>query len=183
MPDTMGLIMLANGDDPSKVEADAFDRAISTLQDAVDSGQIRRFTGNDYLEDFPAGNAWAGMTWSGDVAQLQTDTKGLKWVVPDDGGMIFTDNMLIPQGGDVFTASTYMNYVYDPKVAAEIAAWVNYISPVEGAKEELAAIDPSLAENPLIIPTEELLANVKAFDPEAADNTDFKEKFQSVIGA
>jgi spermidine/putrescine transport system substrate-binding protein len=183
MPDTMGLIMLANGDDPSKVEADAFDRAISTLQDAVDSGQIRRFTGNDYLEDFPAGNAWAGMTWSGDVAQLQSDTKGLKWVVPDDGGMIFTDNMLIPQGGDVFTASTYMNYVYDPKVAAEIAAWVNYISPVEGAKEELAAIDPSLAENPLIIPTEELLANVKAFDPEAADNTDFKEKFQSVIGA
>lgn len=183
MPDTMGLIMQANGDDPTKVQPDAFDRAISTLQDAVDSGQIRRFTGNDYLEDFPAGNAWAGMTWSGDVAQLQTDTPGLKWVLPDDGGMIWTDNMLIPTGGDVFTASTFMNFVYDPKIAAQIEAWVNYICPVEGAKEEMTKLDPSLAKNPRIFPTEEMLANVKAFDTKAADNTDFKEKFQAVIGA
>jgi spermidine/putrescine transport system substrate-binding protein len=179
----MGLIMRANGDDPSKVEADAFDRAIQTLQDAVDSGQIRRFTGNDYLEDFPAGSAYAGMTWSGDVAQLQSDTPGLKWVIPDDGGMIWTDNMLIPLGGDVFTASTYMNFAYDPKVAAEIEAWVNYICPVVGAKEEMQNIDPSLAENPQIFPDEETLAKVKLFDAEAADNTDFKEKFQAVIGA
>jgi spermidine/putrescine transport system substrate-binding protein len=183
MPDSMGLIMLANGDDPTKVEPDAFDKAISVLQDAVDSGQIRRFTGNDYLEDFPAGNAWAGMTWSGDVAQLQTDTPGLEWVLPDDGGMLWTDNMLIPTGGDVFTASTYMNFVYDPKVAAVIEAWINYICPVEGAKEEMTKLDPALAKNTNIFPTEEMLAQVKAFDTEAADNTDFKEKFQAVIGA
>ena len=183
MPDTIGLIMQANGDDPSKVEAEAFDRAIQTLQDAVDSGQIRRFTGNDYLEDFPAGSAYAGMTWSGDVAQLQTDTPGLKWVIPDDGGMIWTDNMLIPLGGDVFTASTYMNFVYDPAIAAEIEAWVNYICPVVGAQEELAKIDPELAENPQIFPDDATLAKVKLFDAEAADNTEFKEKFQAVIGA
>jgi spermidine/putrescine transport system substrate-binding protein len=183
MPDTMGLIMLANGDDPGKVEPEAFDRAIQTLQDAVDSGQVRRFTGNDYLEDFPAGSAYAGMTWSGDVAQLQSDTPGLEWVIPDDGGMSFTDNMLIPLGGDVFTASTYMNFVYDPKIAAEIEAWVNYICPVVGAKEELAKIDPELAENPQIFPDEATLAKIHAFDPEAADNTDYKEKFQAVIGA
>jgi spermidine/putrescine transport system substrate-binding protein len=183
MPDTIGLIMQANGDDPSKVEAEAFDRAIQTLQDAVDSGQIRRFTGNDYLEDFPAGSAYAGMTWSGDVAQLQSDTPGLKWVIPDDGGMIWTDNMLIPLGGDVFTASTYMNFVYDPTIAAEIEAWVNYICPVVGAQEELAKIDPELAENPQIFPDDATLAKVKLFDAEAADNTEFKEKFQAVIGA
>jgi spermidine/putrescine transport system substrate-binding protein len=183
MPDTMGLIMLANGDDPGKVEPEAFDRAIQTLQDAVDSGQVRRFTGNDYLEDFPAGSAYAGMTWSGDVAQLQSDTPGLEWVIPDDGGMSFTDNMLIPLGGDVFTASTYMNFVYDPKIAAEIEAWVNYICPVVGAKEELAKIDPELAENPQIFPDEATLAKIHAFDPEAADNTDYKEKCQAVIGA
>jgi len=183
MPDTIGLIMQANGDDPSKVEAEAFDRAIQTLQDAVDSGQIRRFTGNDYLEDFPAGSAYAGMTWSGDVAQLQSDTPGLKWVIPDDGGMIWTDNMLIPLGGDVFTASTYMNFVYDPAIAAEIEAWVNYICPVVGAQEELAKIDPELAENPQIFPDDATLAKVKLFDAEAADNTEFKEKFQAVIGA
>jgi spermidine/putrescine transport system substrate-binding protein len=183
MPDTMGLIMLANGDDPAKVEPEAFDRAIQTLQDAVDSGQVRRFTGNDYLEDFPAGSAYAGMTWSGDVAQLQSDTPGLEWVIPDDGGMSFTDNMLIPLGGDVFTASTYMNFVYNPKIAAEIEAWVNYICPVVGAKEELAKIDPELAENPQIFPDEATLAKIHAFDPEAADHTEYKEKFQAVIGA
>jgi spermidine/putrescine transport system substrate-binding protein len=183
MPDTMGLIMQANGDDPTKVEADAFDKAIQMLQDAVDSGQIRRFTGNDYLQDFPAGSTWAAMTWSGDVAQLQADTPGLKWVIPDDGGMIWNDNMLIPTGGDVFTASTYMNFAYDPKIAAEIEAWVNYICPVVGAKEELLKIDPDLAKNVLIFPTDEMLQRVKLFDAEAADNQDFKEKFQAVIGA
>ncbi len=183
MPDTMGLIMQANGDDPTKVEADAFDRAIQTLQDAVDSGQIRRFTGNDYLEDFPAGSAYAGMTWSGDVAQLQSDTPGLEWVIPDDGGMIWTDNMLIPIGGDVFTASTYMNFVYDPEIAAEIEDWVNYICPVVGAKEAMEKLDPPLAKNPQIFPDDATLAKVKLFDAEAADNTDFKEKFQAVIGA
>jgi spermidine/putrescine transport system substrate-binding protein len=153
------------------------------LQGAVDSGQIRRFTGNDYLQDFPAGSTWAAMTWSGDVAQLQADTPGLKWVIPDDGGMIWNDNMLIPTGGDVFTASTYMNFAYDPKIAAEIEAWVNYICPVVGAKEELLKIDPDLAKNVLIFPTDEMLQTVKLFDAEAADNTDFKEKFQAVIGA
>jgi spermidine/putrescine transport system substrate-binding protein len=183
MPDTMGLVMQANGDDPTKVEADAFDRAIQTLQDAVDSGQIRRFTGNDYLEDFPTGSLWAGMTWSGDVAQLQEDSPGLEWVIPDDGGMIWNDNMLIPLGGDVFTASTYMNFVYDPAIAAEIEAWVNYICPVVGAKEEIEKIDPSLAKNPQIFPDEETLSKVKLFDAEAADDTDFKEKFQAVVGA
>jgi spermidine/putrescine transport system substrate-binding protein len=165
------------------VDPAAFDSAIEMLQSAVDSGQIRRFTGNDYLQDFPAGSTWAAMTWSGDVAQLQSDTPGLQWVIPDDGGMIWTDNMLIPTGGDVFTASTYMNFVYDPKIAAEIEAWVNYICPVVGAKEEIAKIDPSLAKNPQIFPDEATLSKVKLFDADAADNPDFKEKFQAVIGA
>jgi spermidine/putrescine transport system substrate-binding protein len=183
MPDTMGLVMQAQGADPSKVDPAAFDSAIEMLQSAVDSGQIRRFTGNDYLEDFPAGSTWAAMTWSGDVAQLQTDTPGLKWVIPDDGGMIWNDNMLIPLGGDVFTASTYMNFVYDPAVAAEIEAWVNYICPVVGAQDEIKKIDPALAENPQIFPDEATLSKVKLFDAEAADATDLKEKFQAVIGA
>jgi spermidine/putrescine transport system substrate-binding protein len=183
MPDCMGLIMQSNGDDPTKVDPAAFDKAIGTLQDAVDSGQIRRFTGNDYGDDLSSGNVAAAMAWSGDVVQLQLDNPDLEFVLPDGGGMIWTDNMLIPTGGDVFTASTYMNFVYDPKVAAEIEDWVNYICPVEGAKEELLKIDPGVAKNPLIFPTEDMLANVKSFDPEAADNPDYKEKFQAVTGA
>ena len=183
MPDCMGLVMQSNGDDPTKVDPAAFDKAIGTLQDAVDSGQIRRFTGNDYGDDLSSGNVAAAMAWSGDVVQLQLDNPDLEFVLPEAGGMIWTDNMLIPTGGDVFTASTYMNFVYDPKVAAEIEDWVNYICPVEGARDELLKIDPGVAKNPLIFPTEDMLANVKSFDPEAADNPDYKEKFQTVTGA
>ena len=183
MPDTMGLSMQSNGDDPTTVDPAAYDKANGTLQDAVDSGQIRRFTGNDYGDDLSAGNVAAAMAWSGDVVQLQLDNPNLEFVLPDDGGMIWTDNMLIPTGGDVFTASTYMNFAYDPKVAAEIEDWVNYICPVVGAKEELLKIDPGVAKNPLIFPTEEMMASVKSFDPEAADNQDYKEQFQTVTGA
>lgn len=183
MPDTMGLVMLANGDDPTNVEAEAFDRGIETLQQAVDSGQIRRFTGNDYAPLLAKGEIAACIAWSGDIVQLQFDNPGLEFVIPEDGGMIWTDNMLIPQGGDVYTASTFMNFVYQPAIAAQIEAWVNYICPVQGAKEELEKEDPELARNELIFPSEETLAQVKIFDAEAADNQEFKEKFATVTGA
>jgi spermidine/putrescine transport system substrate-binding protein len=183
MPDTMGLIMQQNGDDPTKVEAAAFDKAVESLQQAVDSAQIRRFTGNDYADGLANGNIWAAMAWSGDVVQLQLDNPRLKFVIPETGGMIWTDNMLIPEGGDVYTASVFMNFVYDPKIAAQIEDYVNYICPVEGAKDELLKIDPPVAKNTLIFPDAETLSKVKAFDPEAADNPDFKEKFQAVTGA
>ena len=183
MPDTIGLIMQANGDDPAKVAPEGFDRAIETLQQAVNSNQIRKFTGNDYAPLLAKGEIAACIAWSGDVVQLQFDNPNLKFVIPDDGGMIWTDNMLIPTGGDVFTASTFMDYVYRPDVAAQIEAWVNYICPVEGAKEELAKEDPELAKNELIFPTDETLAKVKIFDAEAADNQEYKEKFTAVTGA
>ena len=183
MPDTMGLLLQLDGADPTKVDEAAFDKAIGRLQAAVDSGQIRQFTGNDYAPLLAKGDAWACVAWSGDMVQLKLENPKLQFVIPDEGGMIWTDNMLIPTGGDVFTASTFMNFVYDPKVAAQIEAYVNYICPVEGAKEEIRAIDASLADNPLIFPDEATLAKVKIFDAEAADNTKLKQKFQQVIGA
>jgi spermidine/putrescine transport system substrate-binding protein len=183
MPDTMGLILVDQGADPSAVEGEAFDEAISMLQEAVSSGQIRRFTGNDYAPLLARGDIAACVAWSGDIVQLQLDNPNLKFRIPDKGGMIWTDNMLIPKGGDVFTASTFMDFVYDPVVAAQIEAYVNYICPVEGAREEMQKLDPEIARNELIFPSEETLAKVQIFDAEAADNQDFKEKFQAVVGA
>jgi spermidine/putrescine transport system substrate-binding protein len=183
MPDTMGLMLQLDGADPAAVDAAAFDKAIERLQAAVDSGQIRQFTGNDYSGMLAKGDVWAAVAWSGDMVQLQLDNPQLEFVIPDEGGMIWTDNMLIPTGGDVFTASTFINFVYDPKIAAQIAAYVNYISPVEGAKEEAAKLDPELAENQLIFPDDDTLSKVKIFDAEAADDTELKEKFQAVVGA
>ena len=183
MADTMSLVMLANGDDPTKVDDASFDRALKRIQKAVDSDQIRQFTGNEYTGPLSKGDLAAAFSWSGDVVQLVPDNKNLVWNLPESGGDIWTDNMFIPKGGDVFTASTYMNYVYDPKVAAKIAAYIQYVTPVKGTKEELAKTDPDLANNPLIFPDEETLSNVKIFDSEALQNQDFQEKWQALIGS
>jgi spermidine/putrescine transport system substrate-binding protein len=184
MPDTMGVLMAANGDDPESVTPEAFDRAIETLQGAVDSGQIRRFTGNEYVEDMLAENVWAALAWSGDViSSLQPENPDMEFAVVDTGSHLWTDNMLIPTGGDVFTASTFMNFVYDPAIAAQIEAWVYYICPVEGAQEEMQALDEEAAASPLIFPPAETLENTFIFDAEASDDPDLKEKFQAVIGA
>jgi spermidine/putrescine transport system substrate-binding protein len=183
MADAVGLVMLANGDDPSKVSGPAFDKAIAKMKTAVDSGQVRQFTGNDYAPLLAKGDVWACMAWSGDMVQLQSDHPNLKWNLPDSGGMIWTDNMLIPKGGDVYTASVYMNYYYQPDVAAKVEAYVNYICPVKGADTVLKKTDPEIAKNPLIFPTQDMLSNVKLFDSNAANNEKFKTKFAQLTGS
>lgn len=183
MSDAVSLVMLSNGDDPTKVDDASFNRALTRIKKAVDSGQIRQFTGNDYSGPLAKGDLVAAMAWSGDVVQLHADNPKLVWQVPESGGDIWTDNMLIPKGGDVFTASTFMNFVYDPKIAAQIAAYVNYITPVKGAKEAAAKIDPKLANNPLIFPDAATLANVKIFDSEALNNQDYAQKWQALVSA
>jgi spermidine/putrescine transport system substrate-binding protein len=182
MSDSIGVTMLANGDDPSSVTDKTFDAAISTLKKAVDSGQIRQFTGNDYAPLLAKGDIYACLAWSGDMVQLQADHPGLKWVLPDKGGMIWTDNMLIPKGGNAYAASVLMNWYYRPDIAAEVEDYVNYICPVVGADKVLQKTDPAVAKNTLIFPTEAMLANAHSFDAKALNNVDYKKKFQALIG-
>jgi spermidine/putrescine transport system substrate-binding protein len=183
MGDTLPLVILANGDDPEHITDDVFTRAIDKIKKAVDSGHVRQFTGNDYSGMLAKGDLHAAFAWSGDVVQLQADNRHLKYELPTTGGAIWTDNMMIPKGGDVYTASVYMNYVYDPAVAAKIAAYVNYICPVAGAKEVLAKTDPKLASNPLIFPPKKLLDQVHVIDAKALNNQDYIEQWQTLIGA
>jgi spermidine/putrescine transport system substrate-binding protein len=183
MADTVGLMMLANGDDPTKVSKAAFDKALARIKKAVDSGQIRQFTGNDYAPLLAKGDIWACFAWSGDMVQLHADHPGLKWNLPDSGGMIWTDNMLIPTGGNVYTASVYMNYYYQPKVAAQVEEAVNYICPVKGADQVLLKTNPKVAKNPLIFPTSDMLSKVHIFDATATNNQDYKKQFQALVGA
>jgi spermidine/putrescine transport system substrate-binding protein len=183
LADSVGLVMLANGDDPSKVSGPAYDKAIAKMKKAVDSGQVRQFTGNDYAPLLAKGDVWACMAWSGDMVQLQNDHPHLKWNLPDSGGMIWTDNMLIPKGGDVYTASVLMNYYYDPKVAAAVEDYVNYICPVKGADAVLKKTDPKVANNPLIFPTQAMLANAHQFDSAAAQDEAYKTKFAQLTGS
>ena len=183
MADSVGLVMLDNGDDPSVVTDATFNTAIDRVQKAVDDGQIRRFTGNDYAQPLTKGDIAAAVAWSGDVVQLLASNPKLKWVVPEKGAMIWTDNMFVPLGGSSATASTYMNFVYDPKIAAQIAAYVNYVTPVKGAKEELAKTDPETANNTLIFPSDEMLSQVHQFSGDALNNETYITAWQKVLGA
>jgi spermidine/putrescine transport system substrate-binding protein len=183
IPDAIGLVMLANGDDPAKVTDASFDRALKRIEKAVKSGQIRKFTGNDYTGPLARGDYAACLSWSGDIVQLTLDNKNLKWVVPDDGAMIATDNMLIPGKGDAYLASVFMNFVYDPKIAAQIAAYVSYVTPVKGVDKVFAKTDPKAARNPLIFPTPAMRRKLHVFDDKALFNPDYKEKWQKLLGA
>ncbi|HEX4929487.1 MAG TPA: spermidine/putrescine ABC transporter substrate-binding protein [Gaiellaceae bacterium] len=183
MADSVAVVMLANGDDPTKVDDATFTKAVDRIQKAVTSGQIRQFTGNDYTGPLSKGDLAAALSWSGDVVQLTLDNENLEWNLPETGGAIWTDNMLIPKGGDAFTASTFMNFVYDPAIAAQIAAYINYVSPVKGAKEEMEKIDPDLAANTLVFPDDDTLSKVAIFDSTALSNQDYIERWQALIGS
>lgn len=183
MADTMGVVMKANGDDPTSVTDASFAKALDRIKAAVDSGQIRQFTGNDYTGPLSKGDLIAALAWSGDIVQLQADNPALKWGLPESGGMIWTDQMLIPKGGNVSVASDYMNFVYEPSVAAEIAAYVNYVTPVKGANDELAKNDPDTASNPLIFPDDATLSQVSGFDAKALNNETYIEQWQELLGA
>ena len=184
MRDCIGLTMLRGGKDPSQATVADLDEAIAACQTAVDNGIVRAFTGNEYAEDLVSGNVVLAMAWSGDVIVKQAEKETLVWQLPDEGGMLWTDNMLIPKGAaHKYTAELMINFVYDPEIAAQIAAWVNYVTPVKGAKEALAALDPELAESPLIFPPADVLANVKIFKSLTEDEeTEFNDKFSALLG-
>lgn len=181
MRDTIGLIMLSQGKDPSNFTDDDFNAAADELQKQLDSGQIRQVTGNDYLTALENKDVVAVIGWSGDVAALGGD---FEFTLPESGGTLWTDNMLIPaMAAHKKNAEAVMNYYYDPKVAAEVAAYVQYITPVQGAKEEIAKIDPTLVDNQLIFPTDETLSQVKIFMPlTPAQQTKYEQQFQQLIG-
>jgi len=183
LADTMGLVMLANGDDPSHVTQASWNRAVSRIKKAVSSGQIRQFTGNDYAPLLARGDVWACFAWSGDMVQLQADHPHLRWVAPTTGAMIWTDNMLIPKGGNVYAASVLADWFYMPKIAAEVEDYVNYICPVQGAAKVLLKSDPAVAKNPLIFPPKSLLAKTHSFDGTALNNQKYQQDFQHLIGA
>ncbi|MEV2240048.1 spermidine/putrescine ABC transporter substrate-binding protein [Micromonospora sp. NPDC049891] len=185
MRDTMGLLLMSNGHDPADFTASQFDDALNKLKRAVDSGQIRRFTGNDYAPDLAKGDIAACVGWSGDIIQLGFEDERIKFVVPDSGVMLWSDNMLVPnRANHKANAEELINYYYEPAVAAQLAAYVNYICPVQGAQAEMEKIDPELAENPLIFPDEAMLAKAKVFMAlDEQQEREYETKFQQVIGA
>ena len=186
MRDTIGLIMLSQGVDiTGKFGSGEFGNAIDELTKQLESGQIRQAKGNSYKEDLISGDCMACIAWSGDITQLNFEN-GDQWefVIPDSGGTLWSDNLMIPIGSPhKKNAETLMNYYYDPKVAAEVAAYVNYICPVQGAQEEMKKIDDSLVDNPYIFPVGEDLTKTHVFRSlAAAEETEYNTAFQKALG-
>lgn len=181
MRDTMGIILAWLGHDPSNFTEAQYAEAIAVLAEKVSSGQIRQVAGNDYVASMESGDVIAVIGWSGDMFQLGEDFGvGL----PETGGMLWTDNMLIPvQAANKAGAEAVMNYYYDPSVAAQVAAYVQYVCPVKGAQEAMAKVDPTLVDNQWIFPTPDMLKNSYVFmtlteEQDAA----YQAAFQKAVG-
>jgi spermidine/putrescine transport system substrate-binding protein len=184
MRDTMGLLMLADGQDISKPTWMAAQPSFNRLEQARKDGQIRRFTGNDYQNDLLAGNLAACIGWSGDVAQLVLEQPDLRFLVPESGGVLWSDLMLMPKGAQHRReAAAWMNWVYEPVEAARIAAAVQYISPVEGVRQQLAK-DPAtaaLASNALMFPDAAMQQRLHSFGPlSESEEARWEERFASI---
>jgi spermidine/putrescine transport system substrate-binding protein len=183
--DSACLVLLGMGIDASKAKIDEILKAIEKIKKAKDAGQIRRFTGNDYTTDLAKGNVWVSVAYSGDLVQLQADNPELEFIFPKEGAMLFTDNMMMPKHvAHPYGAEVLMNYYYEPEVAAKVAAYVNYISPVEGAKEVLLKTDPDLANNPLIFPPDDVRKRLYAYPAlSPADEREMQSAMATVTGA
>ena len=183
--DSACTVLLGDGIDASEASIDQIQGAIEKIDKANQEGQFRRFTGNDYTTDLAKGNVWVSLAYSGDLVQLQSDNPDLRFSYFEEGNMAFNDNLLMPAKVEhPYAAETMFNYLYDPEVAAKLAAWVNYISPVAGAKEILQKSDPDIAGNELIFPPEEVQAKLKAYPAlEPADEREMQEAMARVTGA
>lgn len=177
--------LLGMGIDPTTASLDQIMAAIEKIQAAADAGQFRRFTGNDYTTDLTKGNIWVALAYSGDLVQLQSDNPDLRFAYPEEGAMTFTDNMMIPANAEnIYAAEMMMNFVYEPEIAAKLALYVNYLSPVKGVQELVEREDPDLASNPLVFPPDEVRANLKPYPAlSEADEREMKQAMAQVVGA
>jgi spermidine/putrescine transport system substrate-binding protein len=180
--DTTGIFLLMEGIRPEDATIDQILQAVERVERANADGQIRRFTGNDYTTDLTRGNVVMAMAYSGDMVQLKADNPELDFVIPEEGAILWSDNMMIPQRApQPYGAELVMNYFYDPRVAARMAEYVNYVSPVEGIRD---LVDPELAENPLVFPEADDLRRLSGYPTiSAEEELRMNEAFEQVVGA
>ncbi len=184
--DTLALIMLEQGVDIEGNWGDPeFEAALAVAKKHIDSGQVSTVKGNSYTQDLEQGNVWAGMCWSGDIAILNEEAGEEIWkfVVPESGASVFIDSFSMPKATQAFEqAHELVDYYYEPEVAAQVAEYVQYVCPVAGAQEEMAKLNPELAENPLIFPDEEMSKRI--FDMRsltAEEDNRYTLAFQTVL--
>src|SRR6478735_7953320 len=173
---------MEQGKDISTFTDADFQAAIDVIQQAKDAGQIKGFTGNEYTDGLAKGDIAACVAWTGDVVQLQFADTNIQYTLPQKGFTLWSDNFVIPAlAKHKKNAEKLIDYYYDPAVMAQVVAYVNYIAPVAGTKEELVKIDKSLASNPLIVPPADVLARAQVFRGlSPAEETKYSKMYASI---
>jgi len=187
MRDTIGIILRSQGVDLQTVTEDQFMNAVDFMEKKIADGWIRGVKGNEYAEDLTSGDATAVIGWSGDMFILKSENEGkFDFAIPDSGGTISGDNLMIPSTASAegkANAEKLINFYYDPAIAAEVAAYVNYVCPVKGAQAEMEKIDPALASSPFIFPDAATSAKLSVFRSlTPAEETTWGEAFQKAAG-
>ncbi len=187
MRDTIGIILLSQGVNLQTVTEDQFMNAVDFMAKKISDGWIRGVKGNEYAEDLTSGDATAVIGWSGDMFILKAENEGkFDFALPDSGGTISGDNFVIPSTASAegkANAEKLINFYYDPAIAAEVAAYVNYVCPVKGAQAEMEKIDPALAASPFIFPDAAMSAKLNVFRSlTPAEETAWGEAFQKAAG-
>jgi spermidine/putrescine transport system substrate-binding protein len=188
MDEAFALLMQGNGVDIRHWKVSDFHKVIDQLRSLVSSNHIRRFTGNDYTKDLSSGDVLACQAYSGDVIQLQADNPDIEFVVPDEGAELWADSLMIPNLAEhKRNAERLIDYYYEPEVAAELAAWVNYVCPVPAAREVLASSKDkdtaALAEDPLIFPDDRMRKRLFiARDITATERPELENEWEQLVG-
>jgi len=187
MRDTIGIILLAQGVNLQTVTEDQYMNAVDYMAKQINDGWIRGVKGNEYAVDLTSGDATAVIGWSGDMFILKAENEGkFDFAIPESGGTISGDNLMIPStvtAEGKANAEKLINFYYDPAIAAEVAAYVNYVCPVKGAQAEMEKIDPELASSPFIFPDDETSKKLNVFRSlTPAEETSWTEAFQKAAG-
>jgi len=187
MRETVGIILLSQGVNLQTVTEDQFMNAVDFMAKKIADGWIRGVKGNEYAEDLTSGDATAVIGWSGDMFILKSENEGkFDFALPESGGTISGDNFVIPSTVSAegkANAEKLINFYYDPAIAAEVAAYVNYVCPVEGAQAEMEKIDPALAASPFIFPDAAMSSKLNVFRSlTPAEETSWGEAFQKAAG-
>ena len=187
MRDTIGIILLAQGVNLQTVTEDQYMIAVDYMAKQINDGWIRGVKGNEYAEDLISGDATAVIGWSGDMFILKAENEGkFDFAIPESGGTISGDNLMIPSTASAegkANAEKLINFYYDPAIAAEVAAYVNYVCPVKGAQAEMEKIAPELASSPFIFPDDAMSKRLNVFRSlTPAEETSWTEAFQKAAG-
>lgn len=188
LDEAFALLMQGNGVDITRWTADDFHKVCDQVEKQIGRGQIRRFTGNDYIKDLSSGDVLACQAYSGDVIQLQADDPDIRFVVPEEGAELWSESLMVPNlARHKANAERLIDYYYEPEVAAELATWVNYVCPVPAARDVLASAKDeetaSLAEDPLIFPDEAMRERLAiARDITSEERMEFAKRWNAIAG-